>query len=53
MWIRTQKQRFYLDDKGMLVRHDYFADVAKGTAAHYCFDPRPFDGFIFPTRRRE
>jgi hypothetical protein len=46
------QQRFYFDDNGMLVRLDYFTDVAKGIAAHYCYDPRPFDGFVFPTRRR-
>lgn len=45
-------QTFYFDDKVMLKRHDYFTDVAKGNAAHYCFDPRTFDGFVFPTRRR-
>jgi hypothetical protein len=46
------QQRFYFDDNGMLARLDYFADVAKGTAAHYCYDSRPFDGFVFPTHRR-
>jgi hypothetical protein len=41
-------QNFY-DDRGMLQRHDYFTDVAKGNAAHYY---KTFDGFVFPTRRR-
>jgi hypothetical protein len=45
-------QKFYFDDKGMLQRHDYFTDVAKGNVAHYCMDHKNFDGFIFPTRRR-
>jgi hypothetical protein len=45
-------QTFYLDDHGMLQRHDYFTDVAKGNAAHYCMDYKTFDGFVFPTRRR-
>ena len=40
------------DDRGMLQRHDYFTDVAKGNVAHYCMDYKTFDGFIFPTRRR-
>src|SRR6266849_4996543 len=35
-------QKFYFDDKGMLQRHDYFNDVAKGNAAHYCMDYRTF-----------
>ena len=43
---------FYFNRNGMLVRLDYFTDVAKGTAAHYCYDPRLFDGFVFPTHRR-
>lgn len=45
-------QKFYFDDHGMLQRHDYFTDVAKGNVAHYCMDYRTFDGFVFPTRRR-
>jgi hypothetical protein len=45
-------QKFYFDHGGMLQRHDYFTDVAKGNAAHYCTDYRTFDGFMFPTRRR-
>jgi hypothetical protein len=27
-------QKFYFDDRGMLQRHDYFTDVAKGNVAH-------------------
>jgi len=45
-------QKFYFDDHGMLQRHDYFTDVAKGNMAHYCMDYNTFDGFVFPTRRR-
>jgi hypothetical protein len=45
-------QKFYIDDKGMVQRHDYFTDVAKGNVAHYCMDYRTFDSFVFPTRRR-
>jgi hypothetical protein len=45
-------QKFYFDEKGLLMRHDYFTDVAKGNVAHYCMDYRTFDGFSFPTRRR-
>jgi hypothetical protein len=44
-------QKFYVDDHGMVQRHDYFTDVAKGNVAHYCMDYKTFDGFVFPTRR--
>jgi hypothetical protein len=39
-------QKFYFDDHGMLQRHDYFTDVAKGNAAHYCMDYKTFDGLF-------
>jgi hypothetical protein len=45
-------QKFYIDDRGMIQRHDYFTDVAKGNVAHYYMDYKTFDGFVFPTRRR-
>lgn len=45
-------QKFYFDERGILQRHDYFTDVAKGHVAHYCMDHKMFDGFLFPTRRR-
>jgi hypothetical protein len=44
--------KFYFDEHGMIQRHDYFTDVAKGNVAHYCMDYKSFDGFVFPTRRR-
>jgi len=46
------QQKFYFNEQGILQRHDYFTDVAKGDAAHYCYDSRIFDGFTFATRRR-
>jgi len=46
------EQRFYFDKDNMLVRLDYFTNVGRGNAAHYCWDQRVFDGFVFPTRRR-
>lgn len=49
-YCRTQ--RFYFDHRGMLKRHDYFTDAVKGDIAHYTYDPRTFDGFVFPTRHR-
>jgi hypothetical protein len=45
-------QKFYFDQQGLLQRHDYFADVAKGNVTHYCMDYRIFDGFAFSPRRR-
>jgi len=31
---RRMMQKIYFDDSGMLQRHDYFTDVAKGNAAY-------------------
>lgn len=50
--VHCAVQRFYFDNKGFLVRNDYFTDVAKGHVAHYTTDHKIFDGFVFPTRRR-
>jgi len=44
-------QKFYLDNRGMIQRHDYFTDVVKRNAPHYCMGYKTFDGFVFPTRR--
>jgi hypothetical protein len=48
-----REQVFYIDEAGLIRRHDYtaepFGDWAK--AAHYCFDYRDFDGLLLPTRR--
>jgi hypothetical protein len=46
------EQKFYFDSRGLLQRHDYFTDVGRGNAAHYTYDHRVFDGFVFPTHRR-
>ncbi|MGF6770590.1 hypothetical protein P3T18_003069 [Paraburkholderia sp. GAS199] len=46
------EQKFYFNEQGIQQRHDYFTDVAKGDAAHYTYDTRLFDGFLFATRRR-
>jgi len=49
-----RQQVLYVDNRGMIRRHDYtaepFGDRAK--AAHYCSDPVEFDGLVIPTRRR-
>lgn len=48
------QQIFYVDDDGLLRRHDYTAGPvgAWARAAHYCDHHRHFDGLVFPTRRR-
>lgn len=49
----STKQALYVDDAGLLRRHDYDVDIAGGTpAAHYISDYIEVDGIMFPTRRR-
>jgi len=50
--VHCAEQKFYFNDVGYLVRNDYAPDVTRGMAAHYTFDHKNFDGFIFPTFRR-
>lgn len=50
--VHCPEQKFYFNDAGYLVRNDYAPDVTRGSAAHYTFDHKNFDGFIFPTHRR-
>jgi hypothetical protein len=46
-------QVFYFDTNFMQRRMDYSPDVTgKPPVAHYLHDPKTFDGFVFPTRRR-
>ncbi|WP_426239181.1 hypothetical protein [Pararhizobium sp. DWP1-1-3] len=46
-------QTFYYDQSYLLRRMDYSPDVTgKPPVAHYAFDHKTFDGFVFPTRRR-
>jgi hypothetical protein len=46
-------QVFYYDADFMLRRMDYSPDVTGNPpVAHYTHDPKTFDGFVFPTRRR-
>jgi hypothetical protein len=49
----SPRQTFYFDDKRLLRRHDYVAEVVGGWAhgAHYCADHVEAGGLIFPTRR--
>lgn len=49
----SSEQILYFDDRGLLRRQDYSVDIAGGgTAAHYLYDHREFEGMIFPIRRR-
>lgn len=43
----TKAQKLYFDEAGLLKRLDY----ETGVAAHYCYDPKTFDGLIIPTLR--
>ncbi len=53
MHSHSTKQTFYFDASGLLRRHDYSVDVIGGTnSANYAFDHQPFDGLVFPTKRR-
>jgi hypothetical protein len=46
-------QVFYFDDTFMQRRMDYSPQVTGSPpVAHYMFDHKTFDGFVFPTRRR-
>jgi hypothetical protein len=45
-------QLLYFGEDGMLRRLDYVTDVLGGVAAHYCYDPKNFDGLTIPTFRR-
>jgi len=46
-------QVFYYDEHLMQRRMDYSPDVTGNPLiAHYSDEPRTFDGFVFPTRRR-
>jgi hypothetical protein len=49
----SREQVFYIDDAGLIRRHDYTAEPFGGwaKAAHYCFDHRCIDGLLLPTRR--
>jgi hypothetical protein len=49
----NRQQVFYFNSSGILVRHDYNADVLGGLpAANYALEPKNFDGLIVPTKRR-
>jgi hypothetical protein len=46
-------QTFYIDQSGLIKRHDYSVDVLGGsTAAHYLSDYVDVQGIMIPTKRR-
>jgi hypothetical protein len=49
----SARQTFYFDERGLLRRHDYVAEVVGRLAhgAHYCADHVEAGGLTFPTRR--
>jgi hypothetical protein len=49
----NRQQTFYFNSSGILVRHDYNAEVLSGLpAANYALEPKTFDGLVIPTQRR-
>jgi hypothetical protein len=49
----TRLQKFYFDREKLWIRRmDYVTDVAKGVAAHYCFDHQVIKGIVVPMLRR-
>jgi hypothetical protein len=50
----SREQRYYFDERGLIRRNDYTAEVfgSWAKATHYCWDHRSFDGLVVPTRRK-
>ena len=49
----STEQTIYFDDKGLMRRQDYTAEVSGDVkVAHYLYDHQEFDGIVFPIRRR-
>jgi hypothetical protein len=50
----SREQAFHVDGRGLIVRHDYTAEVFGGwaRAKHASSEHQTFDGLVFPTRRR-
>ena len=47
----NRDQVFYFDEDFMQRRMDYLPDLTGSLVAHYTYDPKTFDGFVFPTSR--
>jgi hypothetical protein len=46
-------QDLYIDENGLIVRHDYAPDViASAPTAHYLYDYADHDGIVFPSLRK-
>jgi hypothetical protein len=52
--VHSREQRYYFDDRGLIRRNDYTAEVfgSWAKATHYCWDHETFDGLVVPTRRK-
>ncbi|MFB2598684.1 hypothetical protein ACEXQE_12885 [Herbiconiux sp. P17] len=49
----SKEQVIYIDEKGLIRRHDYTAGITGGgPGAHFLHDYREFDGIVFPTLRK-
>jgi hypothetical protein len=50
----SREQLYYFDDRGLIRRNDYTAEVfgSWAKATHYCWDHERFDGLVVPTRRK-
>lgn len=50
----SREQLYYFDDRGLIRRNDYTAEVfgSWAKAAHYCWDHKRFDGLVVPTQRK-
>lgn len=51
--VHSREQYFHFDERGLLVRNDYTAEVMMSWAhaVHVCEEPRDFQGLVLPTRR--
>jgi len=49
----SKQQVFYFDQRGLLKRNDYTAEIVSQIAigSHFCKDHKTFDGLVFPTHR--
>jgi hypothetical protein len=49
----TSMQDLYIDDNGLIVRHDYSVDVIPAPlAAHHLYHYADYDGIMFPSLRK-
>jgi hypothetical protein len=50
----SREQTFYFNERGILQRHDYVAEVigSYAVSAHSVYDHKTFDGIVVPTRHK-